>query len=119
LVADKVTASYINALNVTAKYVSAGVSLSAPLISGGTLDLGSCYIKDGAAGFGPGGPFGGWGKTWSTIIYADGSLYTNKLNALGAVNIGANAGSTGINITQNRIDVRDENGVLRVRIGLL
>ncbi|GJA44494.1 DUF1983 domain-containing protein [Aeromonas caviae] len=119
LVAGKVTASYINALNVTAKYVSAGVSLSAPLISGGTLDLGSCYIKDGAAGFGPGGPFGGWGKTWSTIIYADGSLYTNKLNALGAVNIGANAGSTGINITQNRIDVRDENGVLRVRIGLL
>ncbi|MEE1913679.1 phage tail protein [Aeromonas caviae] len=119
LVAEKVTANYINALNVTAKYVSAGVSLSAPLISGGTLDLGSCYIKDGAAGFGPGGPFGGWGKTWNTIIYADGSLHTNKLNAVGSVNIGANAGATGINITQNRIDVRDENGVLRVRIGLL
>jgi hypothetical protein len=119
LVADKVTASYINALNVTAKYVSAGVSVSAPVISGGTLDMGNCYIKDGAAGFGPGGPFGGWGKTWNTIIYADGSVYTSKLNALGAVNIGANAGATGINITQNRIDVRDENGVLRVRIGLL
>ncbi|BCR31330.1 hypothetical protein KAM376D_25070 [Aeromonas caviae] len=119
LVADKVTASYINALNVTAKYVSAGVSVSAPVISGGTLDMGNCYIKDGAAGFGPGGPFGGWGKTWHTIIYGDGSVYTSKLNALGAVNIGANAGATGINITQNRIDVRDENGVLRVRIGLL
>ncbi|MFQ2789953.1 hypothetical protein ACK302_05420 [Aeromonas caviae] len=119
LVAGKVTASYINALNVTAKYVSAGVSVSAPLITGGTLDMGNCYIKDGAAGFGPGGPFGGWGKTWNTIIYADGSVYTSKLNALGAVNIGANAGATGINITQNRIDVRDENGVLRVRIGLL
>ncbi len=119
LVAGKVTASYINALNVTAKYVSAGVSVSAPVISGGTLDMGNCYIKDGAAGFGPGGPFGGWGKTWHTIIYGDGSVYTSKLNALGAVNIGANAGATGINITQNRIDVRDENGVLRVRIGLL
>lgn len=119
LVANKVTASYINALNVTAKYVSAGVSVSAPVITGGTLDMGNCYIKDGAAGFGPGGPFGGWGKTWHTIIYADGAVHTSKLNALGAVNIGANAGATGINITQNRIDVRDENGVLRVRIGLL
>ena len=119
LVAGKVTAGYINALNVTAKYVSAGVSVSAPVITGGTLDMGNCYIKDGAAGFGQGGPFGGWGKTWNTIIYADGSVYTSKLNALGAVNIGVNAGATGINITQNRIDVRDENGVLRVRIGLL
>lgn len=119
LVAGKVTASYINALNVTAKTVAAGASISAPLITGATLDMGNCYIRDGAAGFGPGGPFGGWGKTWHTIIYADGGIFTSKLNALGAVNIGANAGATGINITQNRIDVRDENGVLRVRIGLL
>ncbi|MFQ2434095.1 phage tail tip protein [Aeromonas caviae] len=81
LVAGKVTASYINALNVTAKYVSAGVSVSAPLITGGTLDMGNCYIKDGAAGFGPGGSYSGWGKMWNTIIYADGTLRTNRLYA--------------------------------------
>lgn len=119
LVAQTVTADYVNALGISANKIAAGSSISAPVITGGTLDMGQCYIKDGAAGFGQGGPFSGWGKTWNTIIYADGSLNTNKLNAVGAINIGVNSGATGINITQNRIDVRDEKGVLRVRIGLL
>ncbi|KAL8195924.1 UNVERIFIED_CONTAM: hypothetical protein K2H54_000093 [Gekko kuhli] len=40
-------------------------------------------ICAGFAGFGLGGPYAGWGKDWHTIIYSDGSIYTNRLTAQG------------------------------------
>ena len=33
------------------------------------------------AGFGRGGPYSGWGEGWHTIIYADGTIRTNRLYA--------------------------------------
>lgn len=96
---------------VIAKYVKT-TALEAVTIRNSVL-LGS------AAGFGENGPFRGLGSTWNTLITADGAISTNQLNAIGAINIGANAGATGVNVTQQRIDVRDERGVLRVRMGQL
>ncbi|MDA1378668.1 hypothetical protein PCI56_00895 [Plesiomonas shigelloides subsp. oncorhynchi] len=45
--------------------------------------MGNAYMSGGAAGFGKGGPYGGWGFGWYTMIYNDGSIYTNRLNAEG------------------------------------
>lgn len=73
----------IHAEKITADYIKAGVSISAPLISGGSFDMGNAYMSGGAAGFGLGGPYSGWGKGWNSIIYSDGSIYTNRLNAEG------------------------------------
>lgn len=61
------------------------------------------FQEGGAAGFGKGGPYGGWGYGWHTIIYSDGGLYTDRLYAsagtfTGTVN--ANAGTFN-NVTIN------------------
>lgn len=90
------TIQIIQSEKITADYVKAGVSLSAPIINGAVIDMGNSYMSGGAAGFGKGGPYGGWSWTWHTIIYADGSLYTDRLFAsngsfTGTVN--ANAGT--------------------------
>ncbi|MFQ2093027.1 phage tail tip protein [Aeromonas taiwanensis] len=77
----KATIQILNSEKITADYVKAGVSLSAPFISGAVIDMGNGYMSGGAAGFGKGGPYGGWSWTWHTIIYADGSLYTDRLYA--------------------------------------
>jgi hypothetical protein len=45
--------------------------------------MGNAFMAGGAAGFGKGGPYGGWGWGWHSIIYSDGSIYTNRLNAEG------------------------------------
>lgn len=92
----KATIQIIQSEKITADYVKAGVSMSAPAISGGSIDMGNAFLSGGAAGFGKGGPYGGWSWTWHTIIYADGSLYTDRLFAsngsfTGTVN--ANAGT--------------------------
>lgn len=92
----KATIQIIQSEKITADYVKAGVSLSAPIINGAVIDMGNSYMSGGAAGFGKGGPYGGWSWTWHTIIYADGSLYTDRLFAsngsfTGTVN--ANAGT--------------------------
>lgn len=79
----KATIQILNSEKITADYVKAGVSLSAPFISGAVIDMGNSYMSGGAAGFGKGGPYGGWSWTWHTIIYADGSIHTNRLNADG------------------------------------
>lgn len=79
----KATIQILNAEKITADYVKAGVSISAPLITGGQFDMGNAFMSGGAAGFGKGGPYGGWGFGWYTIIYADGSIYTNRLRAEG------------------------------------
>lgn len=92
----KATIQIIQSEKITADYVKAGVSISSPLINGGQIDMGNAFMAGGAAGFGKGGPYGGWSWMWHTIIYADGSLYTDRLFAsngsfTGTVN--ANAGT--------------------------
>ena len=79
----KATIQIIHSEKITADYIKAGVSISAPLITGGQFDMGNAFMSGGAAGFGKGGPYGGWGWGWHTIIYSDGSLYTNRLYSEG------------------------------------
>ncbi|ELO1556564.1 phage tail tip protein J-related protein [Aeromonas hydrophila] len=59
--------------NVIAKYIRV-TSLDAATIV-------NSDFKGGNAGFGRGGPYSGWGEGWHTIIYADGTIRTNKLYA--------------------------------------
>lgn len=77
------TIQILNSEKITADYVKAGVSISTPLINGGEIDMGNAFLSGGAAGFGKGGPYSGWGWGWYTMIYADGSIYTNRLRAEG------------------------------------
>ncbi|HHP5403279.1 TPA: phage tail tip fiber protein [Aeromonas veronii] len=79
----KATIQIIQSEKITADYIKAGVSISAPLITGGQFDMGNAFMAGGSAGFGKGGPYGGWGWGWHTIIYSDGSLYTNRLYSEG------------------------------------
>lgn len=79
----KATIQILTSEKITADYVKAGVSISSPLINGGQIDMGNAFMAGGAAGFGKGGPYGGWGWGWYTIIYANGSIYTNRLHAEG------------------------------------
>lgn len=79
----KATIQIIQSEKITADYIKAGVSISAPLINGGQIDMGNAFMSGGSAGFGKGGPYGGWGWGWHTIIYSDGSLYTNRLYSEG------------------------------------
>ncbi|MBS2781745.1 phage tail tip fiber protein [Aeromonas salmonicida] len=79
----KATIQILNSEKITADYIKAGVSISAPLITGGVLDMGNAYFSDGNAAFGQGGPYQAWGKGWNTVIYADGTIYTNRLKASG------------------------------------
>lgn len=79
----KATIQIIHSEKITADYIKAGVSISAPLINGGQIDMGNAFMSGGSAGFGKGGPYSGWGWGWYTMIYADGSIYTNRLRAEG------------------------------------
>ncbi|MCE9935543.1 phage tail tip fiber protein [Aeromonas salmonicida] len=79
----KATIQILNSEKITADFVKAGVSISTPLINGGQIDMGNAFLSGGAAGFGKGGPYSGWGWGWYTMIYADGSIYTNRLRAEG------------------------------------
>ncbi|MFQ2180165.1 DUF1983 domain-containing protein [Aeromonas veronii] len=79
----KATIQIIHSEKITADYIKAGVSISAPLINGGQIDMGNAFMAGGAAGFGKGGPYAAWGWGWYTMIYADGSVYTNRLRAEG------------------------------------
>lgn len=77
------TIQIIHSEKITADYIKAGVSISAPLITGGQIDMGNAFMAGGSAGFGKGGPYAAWGWGWHSIIYSDGSIYTNRLNAEG------------------------------------
>lgn len=77
------TIQILTSEKITADYVKAGVSISSPLISGGQIDMGNAYFEGGNAAFGLGGQYQAWGKGWNTVIYADGSIYTNRLRAEG------------------------------------
>ncbi len=77
------TIQIIHSEKITADYIKAGVSISSPLINGGQIDMGNAFMSGGAAGFGKGGPYAAWGWGWHSIIYSDGSIYTNRLYADG------------------------------------
>lgn len=79
----KATIQIIQSEKITADYIKAGVSISAPLVTGGQFDMGNAFMSGGAAGFGKGGPYGGWSWGWHTIIYQDGAVYTHKLYSEG------------------------------------
>lgn len=96
LAAGQITAAKINSL-----------TLNAVNITGGTLSLGSgnnmSFQEGGSAGFGKGGPYGGWGYGWHTIIYADGGIHTDRIYASGGSftgTVNANAGTFN-NVTIN------------------
>jgi len=59
--------------SVIAKYIKV-TNLSAVTIE-------NSDFKGGNAGYGRGGPYSGWGEGWHTIIYADGTIRTNRLYA--------------------------------------
>ncbi|WP_171269736.1 phage tail tip protein J-related protein [Aeromonas media] len=74
--------------NVIAKYIKV-TNLSAVTIE-------NSQFKGGNAGFGPGGPYSGWGEGWHTIIYNDGRIFTNKLYAADGIftgEVNANRGT--------------------------
>lgn len=104
---EAATIETVTAMSITADYVVSGISITTPSIVGGSLSLGSgdnsLYCSGGALGIGKGGSYSGWGYGWHTIIYSDGSLYTDRLYAsagsfTGTVN--ANAGTFN-NVTIN------------------
>jgi hypothetical protein len=105
----KATIQILNSEKITADYVKAGVSISSPLINGGQIDMGNAFMAGGAAGFGKGGPYGGWSWTWHTIIYADGSIYTDRLYAANGTFSGTVNANNGVlnNVTIN------ENCIIR------
>lgn len=103
IAADTITASNILAGTITATEIATGAitgskiaasqTISAPNISGGTLNLGS-----------------------GNFVVDSGGNVTSK----GAFTIAKNGtGVGGVKLTQDRLDVYDESGVLRVRVGLL
>lgn len=59
--------------NVIAKYIKVTNLDAATIVNSD--------FKGGNAGFGRGGPYSGWGEGWNTIIYADGTIRTNRLYA--------------------------------------
>ncbi len=87
--------------NVIAKYIKVTNLDAATIVNSD--------FKGGNAGFGRGGPYSGWGEGWNTIIYADGTIRTNRLYAdegsfTGEVN--ANRG------TFNNVTIRENCQVL-------
>ncbi|WP_438404332.1 phage tail tip fiber protein [Aeromonas hydrophila] len=99
----KATIQILTSEKITADYIKAGVSISSPLINGGQIDMGNAFMAGGAAGFGKGGPYGGWGWGWHTIIYADGSIYTDRLYASNGTFTGTVNANNGVlnNVTIN------------------
>ncbi|BCO13763.1 hypothetical protein RIMD111065_21190 [Aeromonas hydrophila] len=99
----KATIQILNSEKITADFVKAGVSISSPLINGGQIDMGNAFMAGGNAGFGKGGPHGGWGFGWHTIIYEDGSVYTDRLYASNGTFTGTVNANNGVlnNVTIN------------------
>lgn len=86
----RATIDIINAVDITATYVKVGASLTSPVINGGQFNGGSLNIAN------------------RFLVDAGGNV-TIRNNTVGG----------GMTVTNNRIDVVDTNGVLRVRIGYL
>ncbi|EPA3403028.1 phage tail tip fiber protein [Vibrio metoecus] len=67
---ESATIQVLQAQQITADYVKAGIEIAAPLINTGQL-------RGGDAGFGAGGPYNGY----HTFIHSNGLLQTNNLQA--------------------------------------
>lgn len=87
----KATIDIINATSITADTIKANASITSPNIYGGILTGGAINIGNGR-------------------FAVDGS---------GTMTLRSSAGNTGLALNNNRLDVYDDNGTLRVRIGLL
>ncbi|MGG5827687.1 phage tail tip protein J-related protein [Aeromonas salmonicida] len=87
--------------NVIAKYIKV-TNLSAVTIE-------NSQFKGGNAGFGPGGPYIGWGEGWHTIIYNDGRIFTNKLYAADGIFTGEVNANRG---TMNNMVIRENCQIL-------
>lgn len=90
LVADKITGQTVNGTH----------------IRGGDIAIGNRFSVDGA------------GNAIMHNAYVDGVVDATSLTATSSVSIGAVSGA-GTYMTRDRIDVRDDAGVVRVRIGRL
>ncbi|HDV5544640.1 TPA: DUF1983 domain-containing protein [Vibrio cholerae] len=67
---ESATIQVLQAQQITADYVKAGIEIASPLINAGQL-------RGGDAGFGAGGPYNGY----HTFIHSNGLLQTNNLQA--------------------------------------
>jgi hypothetical protein len=104
---EQATIETVTAMSITADFVKAGVSLNAPVINGGSLLIGSgdnsLQAEGGSLAVGKGGGYSQFGANWHTVIYADGSIYTDRLNAASGTftgTVNANAGTFN-NVTIN------------------
>lgn len=86
----KATIDILNSTEITATYIKANAALTSPVINGGQFNGGSLNIAN-----------------------------RFLVDAAGNVTIRNNTVGGGMTVTNNRIDVVDTNGVLRVRIGYL
>lgn len=110
---EQATIETVTAMSITADYVKAGVALNAPVINGGSLLIGSgdnsLQAEGGSLAVGKGGGYSQFGANWHTVIYADGSIYTDRLNAANGTftgTVNANAGTfNNVTINEN-CDVR-------------
>ncbi|HIF9470888.1 TPA: hypothetical protein ACX6SC_003410 [Photobacterium damselae] len=98
---ERATVEILQAQQITADRVKAGIAVSSPQITGG-------HFSGGWATFGPGGPHSGH----HTAIYADGTIATNRLR------LRSSQSNSRLEIKGDRIEVW-HGGRLRVRIGRL
>lgn len=87
----KATIDIVNAMSITADTIKANASITSPLISGGSFTGGSINI--GAGRF--------------------------TVDGAGTMNLRSGSSNTGMVLNNSRLDVYDDAGTLRVRIGLL
>lgn len=106
-VIEAATIETITSMSITADYVRAGVSISSPVIVGGSLSIGSgdnsLQAAGGSLAVGKGGAYSQFGYNWHTVIYSDGSIYTDRLYAANGTFTGTVNANAGIfnNVTIN------------------
>lgn len=77
--AGAITADKIAANAITSNHITANVQIRTP-----DLLMDSIRLNNGAGAFGKGnGPYDAWGEKWGTVIYSNGKLCTNNVQATG------------------------------------
>jgi len=94
---EKATIQILNSQKIVADVVKAGISLSSPKIK-------SAVIEGGQAGFGSGGPYGGY----HTRISKDGTIETSRLF------MRSNQGPSRLEVNGERLKVFDSNQLVVV-----
>ncbi len=93
--ANIINANHIQAGTINGNHITASVQLNTP-----TIIMPNVRIGDGHAGFGQaaqGVPYSAWGVNWNTLITPDGTIYTNRLNAIGGAISNLTIGNCQIN----------------------